>query len=142
MTMIRAETMAGGRLIVCRVDDHDVVGLKAIRHGKDHVNHYFVPLEPLSDTPLTVLYIDYTTEVRDCHEVFSLELTPLAADASVTVGAVLSNETGTYIKVQEPTKGIMSFVYVDLSDGEMRRRQERQINALYRWSLARIETNV
>ncbi|KAF0113691.1 MAG: hypothetical protein FD149_2074 [Rhodospirillaceae bacterium] len=141
MTMITAKTVAGGRLIVYRIKNRDVVGLKAIRHGKDHINHYFVPLEPLSDDPLTVLYMDYAAEVRDCHDTFNLELIPLAADAPVDVGAILSNETGTYLKAREPTKGIMSFVYVNLNDGEMRRRQERQIGAVYRWSLARIGTD-
>ncbi|KAF0145473.1 MAG: hypothetical protein FD153_235 [Rhodospirillaceae bacterium] len=136
MTIAAAETVAGGRLVLYRVNERDVIGLKAIRHGKDHINHYFVPLEPVSSRPLTVIYMDYTAEVQDCHDHFALKLDLFATRAPIEIGAILSNETGTYIKVREPTKGIMSFAYVDLGSGELRRRQERQINAVYHWTLA------
>lgn len=135
MMTARAEIVTNGHLVVYKLDNREVVGLKGVRHGKDHVNHYFVPLESVANEPLTVVYLDYSAELRDCHDYFSLELELLEVNTVIEVGAILSNATGTYLKAREPTKGVMSFVYVDLDSGELRRRQERQINALYRWTL-------
>lgn len=138
MTTVTAETVQNGHLILYRVEDKEIVGLKGIRHGKDHINHYFIPLEPISEDPLTVIYIDCTASVRDCHDSFTIKLNQTYSPVlgkKVEVGSVLSNETGTYIKVREQTKGIMSLVYVNLDNGELKRRQERQIHAVYSWSL-------
>ncbi|VBB69595.1 hypothetical protein RIEGSTA812A_PEG_1068 [invertebrate metagenome] len=133
MMMGTAETVPSGHLVLYRIRDRDVVGLKAVRHGKDHVNHYFVPLELIS--PITVAYLDDTAPLHDCNDHFSLKLDQLVIEPPIAVGTILANATGTYIKACEATKGIISFVYVNLDSGELRRRQERQISAIYRWTL-------
>ncbi len=132
--IVAAETVTGGHFVLYR----DMIGLKAVRHGKDHVNHYFVPLDaPVNqlNQPMTVVYLDNAAKVRDCHNNFDLNLEPLVRCTPIAVGDILVNLTGTYIKACEKTKGIISFVYIDLENGELRRRQERQISAVYRWIL-------
>ena len=129
--MVMAESVSDGHFVLYR----KMIGLKAVRHGKDHVNHYFLPLELSPEKQMTVTYLDFTEKVQDCHESFSLNLEPLTIYTPVAVGDVLVNMTGTYIKACEKTKGIISFVYINLKSGELRRRQERQISAVYRWTL-------
>ncbi len=131
VTAVTAETVTGGHFVLYR----DMIGLKAVRHGKDHVNHYFVPLELPANQPMTVSYLDCKAKVQDCHNNFDINLEPLAMSTSIDVGNILVNITGTYIKAYERSKGIISLVYIDLTNGELRRRQERQISAVYRWIL-------
>ena len=130
MTTVTAETVQSGHIVMYR----KTIGLKAIRHGKDHVNHYFLPLESV-DQHTNISYIDCTEKVLDCHDKFSLNLYPLAIETPIAVGHVLVNMTGTYMKAYEKTKGILSFVYINLVSGELRRRQEREISAVYYWTL-------
>lgn len=133
-----AEQVAGGRLVMTRIAERMVVGINAIRNGKDFVNHYFVPLDPLPEGALTLVYIDYTVEMQDCHSRFSLELDPVENCPRADVGHVVANATGNYLKVQEPIKGSMSLGYVDLATGEVRRRQERDVSGIFQWRLTTV----
>lgn len=118
-----------------RIDGREVVCLKATRLGKDYINHYVIPLDPVSEGDLTMLYVDYEVVVIDCHGKFVLALEPVEVDEAPEIGHVLVNDKGSFIKVRESYKGSWALGYVELESGEVRRRQERGVTGVFRWRL-------
>ncbi|MEO5372786.1 MAG: hypothetical protein H7840_00750 [Alphaproteobacteria bacterium] len=131
MASMTVENVEGGRLVRSPVAGRLVVGMKAVRIGKDFINHYFVPLDPPPDGSLTLVYVDYQASMEDCHSAFSLRLDPVTDAMAPGVGQVLSNDSGRFLKIQDPIKGAMSLGYVDLLNGEIRRRQEHGITGVF-----------
>lgn len=128
--MASADTVPSGRLVLAEVDGVTLIGLKASRRGKDHVNHYLVPLDPRPAEPLRLRYIDYAVRVLDCTSSFAIRLEP-AAGLKSEVGQAIITAAGTFIKVYETkVEGSMAFSYVDVATGEVRRRQEQGVTAV------------
>lgn len=116
----------------------EIVCLNAVRHGKGFLNHYLVPLDPAGGDPdaLPLVYIDYNLPLADVSATHALELVPVEG-IQARIGQVLENASGRYLKTVEPYKDAFSLGYVDLDSGEVRRRQERGVTAVYDWRIVR-----
>lgn len=135
----QAHEIPGGRLVVATLDGADVVCLKAERQGRDYLNHYLVPLDPMPQgrDGLTLVYIDPTEPVRDRADRFSLSLAAAEGAAEAAVGDVLSNAAGRFLKVFDEAAAQRVYAYVDVITGEIRRRQERTVAEVLTWTLVR-----
>lgn len=116
----------------------EVICLNAVRQGKGFVNHYLVPLAPWPGAmdALPLLYVDYSLPLVDVSDAWTLDMVP-ASDGAPTVGRVLENPQGRFLKTVEPYKDAFSLAYVDIVDGQVRRRQDRGVTAVLEWRVVR-----
>ncbi|MFN3076207.1 MAG: hypothetical protein ABT940_04890 [Alphaproteobacteria bacterium] len=135
MEMASIDRIGGGRLVHATIQGQPVVGLKAVRIGKDFVNYYVVPLEPRPQGPLHLVYFDYEAMLSDCNDHFRLQVGSTLDRGVPEVGDILVNPRGTFLKVQEHMKDVTMFAYVDILNGEIRRHQERGVTGVFGWSV-------
>ncbi len=127
-----AAEVARGTVVVADVNGARRPCLKAERDGNAFVQHYLVPLDAAGDRT-ELCYVDPESDV-----------TPVADPAALTLGAAESegtapgpgdaftNARGTFIKLNDRIKGQISAAYVNLETGDIVRRQERGVIAVYR----------
>lgn len=125
----------GGSVVVAELDGAEVTCLKAQRLGRDYVHYYLVPLDLAPDDrrSLKLIYMDPDAVVTVTDG--GIEIAPVAA-AAAGVGDIFANGAGHYLKVFDTAKTERYHAYVDLSTGEVRLRQERNVAAVYTWRLA------
>jgi len=132
----QAYAVAPGYALLLQRDGETTVCLKAERAGKEYVHHYAVPLAPAPDGPLGMIYLDPEDAVIDCGQ-------PVCFDLAETLGApaepgdIFENPRGAFLKVVEDPKSQKMFGYVELASGQLIRRQERKVAAVYRgWRIS------
>ncbi len=133
-----AYRIAPGSFVRAEIDGHEAVCLKVERLGRDFVNHYLVPLDPLPGPreALMLRYVDPAEPLAPCDEPLDLLVEPMA-DAPAAVGTVLRNARGLFLKVHDTPNTGRSFAYVELATGMVAGRQERGVAGVLRWRLAR-----
>jgi GNAT superfamily N-acetyltransferase len=143
--IVRARAVAPGRLVQVRSGDlpepppalspdAEIIGMKTIRHGKGFISHYLVPLDGQLGAPqdLMLIGLDTDTPMRPA----DLRLDLIAVDGmTADCGHVLENPAGRFLKVREAYKDAFSLAYVEITAGDIRRRQDRGITAVYAWAV-------
>ncbi|MFA7430481.1 MAG: GNAT family N-acetyltransferase [Rhodospirillaceae bacterium] len=143
--IVRARAVAPGRLVQVRSGDlpepppglspdAEIIGMKTIRHGKGFISHYLVPLDGQLGAPqdLMLIGVDTDTPMRPA----DLRLDLIAVDGTTAeCGHVLENAAGRFLKVREAYKDAFSLAYVEITAGDIRRRQDRGITAVYAWAV-------
>ena len=119
----------GGRRTLC---------LKAERVGKEHTNHFLVPLDPVDDRRrLALVYIDPNEELMPVDGIaFAFE--DGAEETAPEIGDAFLNPAGPLLKVIDDPRSQRMHCYVDLSTGMVRARMERNIHRLLGWSVSRL----
>lgn len=144
--VVRARAVAPGRLVRVRVGDlpeplpglspdTEILGMKTIRHGKGFIAHYLVPLD-VNARPedLMLVAVDTDTPMTPTGADLRLELKP-AEGTTAGCGQILENASGRFLKVREAYKDAFSLGYVEITAGDIRRRQDRGITAVYDWTV-------
>ncbi len=133
-----AGAVAAGTFVAAILDGRRTLCLKVDRIGKDHVNHFLVPLDPLADRRrLALVYTDPDTAVTVVEGV-SFAFTDAAAEVAPEVGDAFSSPFGVYLKVIDRPLSQRMHAYVDVATGLLRPRMERHIGRLLDWSIQRL----
>lgn len=133
-----AYDVAAGSFVAVERDGRRLLCLKAERTGKEHINHFLVPLEPVDDRlTLALLYIDPEEKLATVEGIsFAFEDGP--EGVAPEVGDVFTNPSGALLKVIDDPRAQRMHAYVDVTTGQVRARMERQIHRLLRWRMQRI----
>lgn len=146
--IVRARAVAPGRLVLVRAGalpepppglppEAEILGMKAIRHGKGFIAHYLVPLDGQVGAPQDIMLIGLDTDTPMTLAGADLRLDLSAVDvAAPACGQVLENATGRFLKVRESYKDAFSLAYVEITAGDIRRRQDRGVTAVFDWVVA------
>lgn len=135
-----AHRIQPGSFVRADIDGREVICLKVERLGRDFVNHYIVPMDPLPypREDLALHYIDPAEPLPLCEEPLELRLEAAEAERA-EVGAVVLNPRGHYLKVRDTASTGRTFAYVELASGMVLGRQERSMTGVLRWRLVRGE---
>ncbi|MCP5367258.1 MAG: hypothetical protein H6907_20700 [Hyphomicrobiales bacterium] len=127
----RAGSVACGNAVVVERDGEFLICLKAERAGKEYVHHYAVPVDPGRAGELGMIYLDPEDALLDCGHppCFALDA---GESCPAEPGHIFENARGAFLKVVEDPKSQKMFAYVELSSGQLIRRQERGVAAVYR----------
>lgn len=120
-----------GNAVIVDTDNGAVVCMKAEREGKEYIHHYAVPLHPVTETTMALIYLDPDQEIVDCTTQLSFTLSEQDANAAPVTGQVFKNFQGTYLKVHEDPKSQKMYAYLNLETGQIQRRQEKKMEAVY-----------
>ena len=124
-----------GNAVIVPVGDGTALCMKAERMGKEYIHHYAVPLHPHPAAATALIYLDPEDEILDCRTTLTFTVGGAEAGAAPGVGDVFRSDKGTFMKVHEDPKSQKMFAYLNLETGEVMRRQERRLEAVYReWS--------
>lgn len=145
--VVRARAVAPGRLVRVRVADLPeplegvapdtvLLGMKTIRHGKGFITHYLLPLDDRLGPPESLMLIGLDTDTPMTLAGPDLRLDLVAVDApQAACGQVVENAAGRFLKVRESYKDAFSLAYVEVTAGDIRRRQDRGVVAVYDWRI-------
>jgi hypothetical protein len=127
-----------GNAVIVEEGGGTVVCLKAEREGKEYVHHYLIPLDPRRGPDLQLIYVDPEDEVVDCGcrvEIDPGEAVGGSDKPAPEVGDALRNADGLFLKAIEDPKSQKMFAFIDIGAGptlgQVRRRQERALTAVY-----------
>lgn len=126
--------IAAGNFVYATVAGHRTLCLKAERLGKEHVNHFVVPLDPPAPR---LVYVDPNDEMVPVDGV-GLAFHDGPQGVAPQVGDVFLNDTGTMMKLEDDPQSQRMHCYVDLGTGQVRPRMERHIQRLLNWSVSRL----
>lgn len=131
-TQDRMEAIAipPGSLVMAELDGKKTPCLKAVRPGKDFLNHYLIPLDGRDD--LTLLYVD-PDDILTVHHDTVLVLGDGLDREEPGIGDILERDGRRYLKVFDEAASLRHFAYVDIENGEIRRRQERDMTGVFGW---------
>lgn len=133
-----AYDVAAGSFVAVDFDGRRVLCLKAERVGKEHINHFLVPLEPVDDRKaLALVYIDPDHKLAPVEGV-SFVFDDGAEDTAPEIGDVFLNPFGALLKVLDDPHSQRLHAYVDITTGQVRTRMERHIHRLLVWRMQRI----
>lgn len=110
--------------------------IKAERQGTDYIHHYLVQIDPVKAEGLALIYIDPEEVLVDagCAPVFDYSNGESRPDPEI--GHIFENPKGAFLKVIEDPKSQKMFAFIDITNGEVRRRQERDVKTVYAgWSI-------
>ena len=107
--------------------------IKVEREGRDFVHHYVVPLDPMPAGPLTLVYVDPEDSLVDCggHVAFTFGRRHEADRPAPAAGDVIETPAGVFLMVNDLPSSRKLYGFVDLSSGDLRRRQDRKVTAVY-----------
>lgn len=133
-----AYEIAAGSFVAATLDGRRVLCLKAERIGKEHINHFLVPLEPVADRlALALVYIDPEERLTPVEGVsFAFEDGP--QDTAPAVGDAFLTPSGMLLKVNDDPRAQRMHAYVDLATGQVRARMERRLERLLVWRMQRL----
>lgn len=133
-----AHEIPAGSFVAASVAGRRTLCLKAERVGKEYINHFLVPLDPLDDrADLALVYIDPNEELAPVEGIgFTLADGPEMV--APQVGDMFVVPAGSLLKVKDDPRSQKMFAYVDIATGAVRPRMEREIRRLLDWSLARV----
>lgn len=129
-----AYEISAGSFVSTTIAGRRTLCLKAERAGKEHVNHFLVPLDPAGDR---LVYVDPNEELAPVDGI-SLVFTDGAAATPPELGDVFLNDVGPMLKLMDDYRSQRMHCYVDLSTGQVRARMERHIQRLLSWSVSRL----
>lgn len=133
-----AHEIAAGSFVKATVADRPTLCLKVERVGKEHTNHFLVPVEPVGDRrALALVYIDPNEPLAPVDGV-SFVLADGPAETPPEVGDTFLNSSGVMLKVIDDPHSQRLWAYVDIASGQVRPRMERHIQRLVAWSIQRI----
>lgn len=149
--IVRARAVAPGRLVFVRAGDLPepppgvpadtrLIGMKTIRHGKGFIAHYFLPLDHRlgAAEELMLLALDTDTPMALADPALTLALEPAepgGPGGQAGCGQVVENASGRFLKIRESYKDAFSLAYVEITAGDVRRRQDRGVSAVLAWRL-------
>lgn len=131
-----AYDVAAGRFVAVERDGRRVICLKAERIGKEHINHFLVPLEPVERRALALIYIDPEEPLIPIEGV-SFAFADGATEVAPEVGDVFLNPFGAMLKVLDDPQSQRLHAYVDVTTGQVRARMDRKVQRLLEWSIHR-----
>jgi hypothetical protein len=132
-----AYRIAAGRFVVLETDAGRVIGLKAERRGKDHVNHFLLPLEPLTGRDqMTLTYLDPEQALIPMDGI-GLSFAD-CGDGAIEVGEAVGLDGEQWIKVLDIPSSQRLYSYVNVVDGAVRSRIEQRGYGRMTWRLERI----
>ncbi len=110
-----------------------VFGMKVEREGRDFVHHYVVPLDPVPAGPLTLVYVDPEDALVDCGGQVAFTFGPRhqADRPAPEAGDVFETPAGVFLMVNDLPSSRKLHGFVDLTSGDLRRRQDRKATAVY-----------
>lgn len=130
--------VAAGQFVIAEVAGNQTICLKAERAGKDHVNHYLIPLDPLTDRrQLRLHYLDPEHEIGPVEGV-SFAFDSLTEQTAAEIGDVLSRDGALWLKLLDDPAAQRLYCYVELGSGQIRPRMERHQYTALNWRLERI----
>lgn len=136
MDSLPAWQVDAGRFVFADLDGERTLCLKAERHGKDHVNHFLVVLDPVAQRDAMGLhYLDPEQNLCPA-EGFSLTFAPASGEAQV--GDVLETEAGLWLKLLDAASSQRLYCFVNLAEGRIKPRLERHRHQKLVWNLQRI----
>jgi hypothetical protein len=113
--------------------------LKAEREGAEYTHHYLIQIHPVKPIDLELIYIDPEENLIYWGGIPAFDLLCSKDYKKPEIGHIFENETGTYLKVIEDPKSQKMFAFIDIRSGEVKRRQERNINTVYdTWKITKI----
>lgn len=130
--------VAAGQFVFAEIDGTRTLCLKAERQGKDHVNHFLVPLDPLPPAAaLSLRYLDPDQPLWPSAG-YGFTFTP-GQSGQAAVGDALALDDGqVWLKLHDAVSSQRLFCYVELASGQVRPRLERHRHQRQAWSIARI----
>lgn len=132
----KAYQVRDGHAVVLVRDGAAVVCMKVVRKGKDYNHHYLLPLDPVPEGGLGLIYLDPEDDVLDsrANVAFNVADKPVERidGTRIEVGDVLLNADGPYLKVKDHPKTERPFAYLHLQSAQIKYRQERKVTAIYR----------
>jgi hypothetical protein len=132
-----AHHIPAGSFVTAEIDGAEVLCLKAERVGRDYLNHYLVPLDPLAKRDaLALVYIDPDQPLVPAYGA-GMVLGEARTQAVPQVGDVFTGPMGTQLKVLDDPRAQKLFAYVDLASGQVRPRLERHAGQVMAWWVSR-----
>lgn len=129
-----AYDVAPGCFVAAELDGRRTLCLKAERIGKDHINHFLVPLDAADRRSLALIYIDPEQPLSPVEGVsFAFEDGP--TDTAPEIGDIFLNPFGAMLKVFDDAHSQRLHAYVDVTTGQVRPRMDRHIHRLLGWSV-------
>lgn len=136
MDSLPAWQVDAGRFVFADLDGERTLCLKAERHGKDHVNHFLVALDPLGRRDaMGLCYLDPEQPLFPA-DGFSLAF--VATTGEPQVGDVLETEAGLWLKLRDAASSQRLYCFVNLADGRIKPRLDRHRHQKLEWRLQRI----
>lgn len=105
--------------------------IKAERQGTEYIHHYLIQITPTPGQELAMIYVDPEEMLIDCDSAPRFELPEGEARDDPAIGDIFENGRGTYLKVIEDPKSQKMFAFIDITSGEVKRRQERQVKTVF-----------
>jgi hypothetical protein len=113
--------------------------MKVEREGAEYVHHYLIQISPRKSNGLAMIYIDPEETLIDKGSIPTFKLLSSEAHQKPQVGQVFESDNGTFLKVMEDPKSLKMYAFINISSGEVKRRQERNINRVYgTWKITKI----
>lgn len=123
-----------GQWVIAELDGIRTLCLKAERVGKDHVNHFLVPLEPRGDRrQLRLHYLDPEQPLHPT-DGYHLSFTPQDG-TDIEPGCALSVDGTIWLKLLDLPSSQRLYCYVDMASGQIRPRMERGKCRPLQWHL-------
>lgn len=128
----KAHEIPSGNAVIVDAGGMAVLCMKAERMGKEYVHHYAVPLHPRPTAATALIYLDPEDEIVDCATGLTFTVRDADPASAPGVGDVFRSDKGTFMKIHEDPKSQKMYAYLNLETGEVMRRQERRLEAVYR----------
>lgn len=120
-------------------DQPDTVFIKAERLGTDYIHHYLIQITPMRAQGLAMIYIDPEEVLIDLGGAPRFDFSDGETRSDPGIGHIFENPKGIYLKVIEDPKSQKMFAFIDITSGEVKRRQERHVKTVYAaWRIEKI----
>ena len=124
-------------------DTHaDTLFIKAERQGTEYIHHYLIQIAPRQGDDLALIYVDPEEPLIDTGGTPTFGYSEGESRDDPAIGDIFANGRGTYLKVIEDPKSQKMFAFIDITSGEVKRRQERRVQTVYsQWQMAEVVRN-
>jgi hypothetical protein len=113
--------------------------MKVEREGAEYVHHYLIQISPVKSVGLAMIYIDPEVTLIDRGGIPAFELLSPEDHKKPQVGHIFESDKGTFLKVIEDPKSLKMYAFINIATGEVKRRQDRNINMVYdAWRITEI----
>jgi len=109
----------------------DTVFIKAERQGTEYIHHYLIQIAPVQADGLAMIYVDPEEMLIDIGLVPRFEFSADETLISPEIGHIFETAKGTFLKVIEDPKSQKMFAFIDITSGEVKRRQERHVKTVF-----------
>jgi len=123
---------AAGRGHAVRRPDADALFIKVERQGKEYVHHYLVQVAPAPGQGMSLIYIDPDEPLLDFGAMCAFDPGTAAASAiTPEPGHIFATPKGMFLMVHEDPMSQKMFAFIDVTSGEVLRRQDRKVDAVH-----------